>query len=682
VTRASQRLLNERGAVLPIVAIWMGVLIIFSAFVIDVGNWFEHKRHLQMQVDAGALAGAGLYNACFGDIINGTTSGGASIIAKAQQYDGDPTYQGGGTQYNDQIGGGFPRTKVGYNSKTFPVGGPSADDTVAGSPCDAKMLDVKASEDTLPLFFAGIVKFFGNPLRPIVVNASARVEVHGIAGGQGTLPVGVPDVNPKIGQVQFLDEANNNAILATAPLTKQGISNGLEAWDNVPAPADVIVNSTRIGVRIIFSGGTSLTCGDPLVSCFDQILFVQGWTTSGNAAQPNAPITRDVTLVPGSTNGCSDAYFSSPATNCTVGVHAKVDFGVGASNPTLPNTPGAIVQATINGVTKTLTYDSVTGYWNSAAANQFSVPSQAGPLPVTLTWYEQSGNEGGNACKAGTGANNKCQGTFPVTLQRTFTASTGTSGPIQAATLTDSNGNPAYSFQVSSTTHHQLVVHVGIAATLKDASSINDPIVALRVVGGSQNQSLDCDPNYSNLWQELAFGCRPQYTENTGTACPNSVPSLWGSAQPWSCVAVQTGSATNQVPEGMNTRILGTDKPKTCPAAGALGHNNWSMFPDFPQGDPRIISVFLTPFGTFNGSGSTTVPVQLFAFFYVTGWTAQGGGFANPCQGNGDDPVPNNDPGTIVGHFIHYIDTLGNSTPDPQFCDFNGFGGCVVTLTK
>jgi hypothetical protein len=106
------------------------------------------------------------------------------------------------------------------------------------------------------------------------------------------------------------------------------------------------------------------------------------------------------------------------------------------------------------------------------------------------------------------------------------------------------------------------------------------------------------------------------------------------------------------------------------------------MFPNFPQGDPRIISVFLTPFGTFNGSGSTTVPVQLFAFFYVTGWTAQGGGFDNPCQGNGDDPVPNNDPGTIVGHFIHYIDTLGNSTPDPQFCDFNGFGGCVVTLTK
>ena len=42
---------------------------------------------------------------------------------------------------------------------------------------------------------------------------------------------------------------------------------------------------------------------------------------------------------------------------------------------------------------------------------------------------------------------------------------------------------------------------------------MNDPIVALRVAGGSQNQSIDCDPNLSNLKDELAQGCAPDIQE-------------------------------------------------------------------------------------------------------------------------------------------------------------------------
>ena len=77
------------------------------------------------------------------------------------------------------------------------------------------------------------------------------------------------------------------------------------------------------------------------------------------------------------------------------------------------------------------------------------------------------------------------------------------------------------------------------------------------------------------------------------------------------------------------------------------------------SGDPRIVQVFLTKFGAFSDSeGGGTVPVTGFATFYITGWTGQGQGFNNPCQGNGDDPVPNNDAGYIVGHFIKYVQTL------------------------
>src|SRR5439155_12754580 len=143
---------------------------------------------------------------------------------------------------------------------------------------------------------------------------------------------------------------------------------------------------------------------------------------------------------------------------------------------------------------------------------------------------------------------------------------------------------------------------IGIAGNLQYASSVSDPPVYLRVNGSSngngnqsQNQSLDCDPSVSNLWQEIAFGCKPAYAKNTGTACPASANTLWGSPQPWQCVAIQTGAATNDPAKGLNMRILGSTSPNTCPPAGALGHNNWSMFPNLPPGDPRIVEVLLTP---------------------------------------------------------------------------------------
>jgi hypothetical protein len=195
-------------------------------------------------------------------------------------------------------------------------------------------------------------------------------------------------------------------------------------------------------------------------------------------------------------------------------------------------------------------------------------------------------------------------------------------------------------------------------------------------VGGSQNQSLDCDPNVSQLKDELAFGCVPQYTRNTGASCPGSPTALWGTAQPWQCVAIQTGGATNQVPAGMNHRILGSEKPASCTAP-----NHWSQFPNLNPRDPRIIQVFLTPYGAFSGNGSNTVPVTDFATFYVTGWTGSGQGFNNPCQGNGDDPVPNNDAGYIVGHFIKYIETLSTGSGTTA-CDPNSFGACVAVMSR
>jgi hypothetical protein len=126
----------------------------------------------------------------------------------------------------------------------------------------------------------------------------------------------------------------------------------------------------------------------------------------------------------------------------------------------------------------------------------------------------------------------------------------------------------------------------------------------------------------------------------------------------------------------MNTRVLGAEKPASCTSP-----NHWSSYPNISISDPRIVQVFLTPFGSFQGSGNTTFPVTGFATFYVTGWSSQGSGFANPCEGNGDDTVPNNDAGYIMGHFINYIPTLspGSGT---QPCNPGVFGTCVITMTE
>src|ERR671922_274390 len=79
----TRRLSNDRGAVIVIVAAWMTSAIALVTFVIDVGHWYEHKRHLQVQVDAAAFGGGGMFAGCF----NGG-GGDSSILTEASKYAG------------------------------------------------------------------------------------------------------------------------------------------------------------------------------------------------------------------------------------------------------------------------------------------------------------------------------------------------------------------------------------------------------------------------------------------------------------------------------------------------------------------------------------------------------------------------------------------------------------------
>jgi hypothetical protein len=196
----------------------------------------------------------------------------------------------------------------------------------------------------------------------------------------------------------------------------------------------------------------------------------------------------------------------------------------------------------------------------------------------------------------------------------------------------------------------------------------------------------------------LATGCGPEYVINTGTDCP-SANILEGTAQPWNCAELFTGNKTPMVARGLNRRIFGSqnllpgcditscNNPPPCPPYGQLGHNNWMYYDPtapgdgFPDADPRIVGVYLTAYGAFTHTSGTslTIPVTDFGMFYVTGYagspcTTQAGITDHP-----DDPIPDN--GTIVGHFIKYVDRLNNGGGTVP-CDANSFGACVPVMTK
>jgi hypothetical protein len=140
-SRFTARAAEERGAVMVTVAILLPVLILFSSFVIDVGNWFEHRRHLQMQADAAVLAAAGEF---------GSPCSEAPIEDMARTYGGlkPPTPN----TYNQQVGG-TPLENVlfeGLNRKTWPNQPGKVDpDPPGGPPCETGVIDVKLAEADL-----------------------------------------------------------------------------------------------------------------------------------------------------------------------------------------------------------------------------------------------------------------------------------------------------------------------------------------------------------------------------------------------------------------------------------------------------------------------------------------------------------------------------------------------------
>src|SRR5829696_3424603 len=243
----TESILSEKGGVVVFVGLLMPVILLFIAFSVDIGNWWVHKRHLQLQVDAAALAGGARFEACFPDF-SATSPGNDVIKAEATRFGGGP-----GSTYNAQVGNANQGT-IGdllYQSKTYPAGSNPPDDTKEQEPCQALEFDVKASEADLPLLF----QLPGLSSVPSI-NAHARVELKKVKIFDGMLPLAVPEVRPRHVTATFVDESGA-AVAPPVALIGPTASGGLANWTgtgSVPVAA-----GEKLGVRIGI-GQNAATC--------------------------------------------------------------------------------------------------------------------------------------------------------------------------------------------------------------------------------------------------------------------------------------------------------------------------------------------------------------------------------------------------------------------------------------
>lgn len=641
------------------VALLFPGLLGLGVIAVDVGNWYVHKRELQTQADAGALAGADNFQYPCND---------ATIGAAAQSY--------AGQDHNVFPNLPAARTHFVLNQPNFFGQSTPADSNLTGSPCNDRAVDVKMTETNVP----GIFSSFLVPS----INAQARVSIFQQTTENNVEALAVADSAPVAATAYFVNEDNNDAIIASAPLHDLGPdpnAAGQEMWGN-PSGLAVAINKTNgstanIGVVIALSGSRNdTTCGDPYVQCFDEssttgpsLLHIQGWSAAGTPSL-TGPLARSVVLSTPAGSTCSDAYYSNTTATCTETISAWVNYGS-------TNTMGVTVKPVVAGSTEgALTPGATSGtavQWTGTISLK-----QAGANQISLAV----------ACTKGSGAacgTTKSTSATISNVQRPYAAGTA-SGPISGAWLSEIGGasQDANSFEVCESPQnpsctHNLVVTVDVGASLQNSQHFSDPTYPIRL-GTSQGDVVGCganpSPSGSQYRQNLGQGCTGPFAVN-----PSDPTCAAAGTSPYDCVMLASGVKNGPFSQGLSDRIVDS------PPAGDQYYckNNWTNpgnngVPTIPANDSRLITVFVMPYGSTDASGnpllkSGYVPIENFATFYVTGFAG------DPCAS--DDPAPPNAGNAwLVGHFIKYINPNDNGGDSGTLCDPSSLSPCVAVMTK
>jgi hypothetical protein len=582
---------DERGGILVVSAVVIPVLLLLTALVVDVGNWYTHKRQLQNRADAGAFAAGVEYarnwKACVQSsdpVLRAKTA--LEIADAARQYAGDPE----ATDYNGAtLPAALQNTEIADQAKLDVVinsNDPNyTDDTdytdgggspSGGTPCSlhaagddvsapGHWTDVRVKERDLPSLMGAV----GLPLARN--GARARVEVRPAISGTRFLPLAVPNNNITKVQVRYYNHCTSPATLletrdlAPLPVTYQGgfaAAGGGTLW-GLPSAADPNVGDPNrsfgltlptyggcsqaylpVGVEVRIASRNEIdlnsnTCGQLLAmqyaDCFTRLSQIRIWNDGNADSQVRIG---DVHL----TGGCgnADAYFSPlpvGATDCRFGANVYVNWG--GRDEGNKNVP-ANFSVTVNGTAATLAGpldDGSSGYglWTIPAG---TLTASAGPNDVTVAvnWTDTNASHsyGGSNCR--TGSQNPCKYSATEPVHRTFVGNTGTAGAVALVRTsvsawngtTNLPGDP-YANRATGGNTIQVFPTVGIRGVLKTGV-----YTTLRLDDPQSNQTLQCDPSLAQ-GQEFAsfrYGCRPWYAANsfTSTPNPNTTGSWWNTS--------------------------------------------------------------------------------------------------------------------------------------------------------
>ena len=694
---------REGGQVVVLFALLLPVILAIGSIVLSVGNWYVHKRHLQTQVDAAALATGQDFVGCFLEPANTNTL----VKTTALQYAGDT--QRSATTTNLQVqqpndvrvalnsnsywpDNATPDPLTGYGLDWTMDGDPKTAGQQSSQPCDARFLDVKATDDRLPLLWRWI------PLFPSA-KAHATVEIHELPGLSGFLPWAVPESNPRTVAALFVDQdaAENQGVpIGVVPL-KQDVDpttgnpiistvNGeqVNLWKG-PAPGVlapwtvgdsngmIILSSRQLLTQADLQGQRlDYLCTLNATACFGSLKsaagtmvatnktgigFVHGKPQSDGNGQATATVTDvlvstvpDVNGKPTLGNGCPDGnltdtgpYYVWTQRDCDVRISAQVDFGSdikdGASREVrVGTTPfgnkcnGGIAMQKTTGLGGLIWYEQEQK-WTTVAAG-------SGQNNFYLCWNGQRVSD-----------NAKVDGTFGDRLQAmVFSANTDPnkgvfSGPVASAKIRPTYSEPKGPAGVS--------VEVGLIPPLTVTPGNAKPLL-LRIAGaGSLNQALACDKGLQ-LSVMVRDGCKTPYQVNkrdlvcnppyTVANLPPALPPP--DPDPWpDCIQAKTGQVA-EMSKGLHDRFEAPPFPKVgCP------DNNWIKYraggPVPLDTDPRFVTLVVAEYGTFNDEGNKVLPITKFGGFYATGWfTGPGGPGSGMAQGCSSPPYPNDPPPT------------------------------------
>lgn len=672
---------SEEGGVLVAATIIIVVLVLLSIGVIQVGAWFQDRRHLQVRADAGALAGAQFFNQCFDTGAFTPAQAKANMEKAASQYAGFSKYLGTALTApftpvrNDSFSTGT--NDILFQSKTYPGGGGSGpDDTNTANECDSAnlALDVKLTRDVKGMF----------SISPLAhVHAHARVQLKEVQSVVPTFPLAVPELVPGAVAVTFVNEDTGaeltgcTGVVFTGTTCTYRLTNSaapgtdpynLGPWTiagagvNLPTFSGTTPVVTHIGMRIGIGDPAAIqsctgTAGNGKTwECFNNSITGQG-VVAIDDINPSAAIAvpRLQALWPATCSG--SPFDGDDALNpCWATVMAKVN-STGLSNFRMRAKITQNGGATVTSPLMTL----AAGVWSAPitwATVNVNPTTGSSDYKVSLCW----GSGGGTST-------NNCPASW---THRVVGATDTDDGPLDAVTLTNAGApDSPYSYNSGG------IKSTGISVLLK--APFNKLTILRQSHDGSATSFILCrwkgnPPAIENglpgVTDAMEQGCQVPYQVNSTLSCsPDPLPAPENGLVPDCTKNKPSSSMGNQITKSLDIRFgCQKNKPPVHP----------NLWPNYATpGDTRAVTLVTTTYDAFAHNGSQDYPVAGFGAFYIAGVSGNACGDAWPAVLG---PEPGKNTGTIWGYFIKYTNLDG--TPSGRACKVNSLNNCVAVLTR